>query len=84
MYLTLRHSNGAKTASVTCQIASNTPGFTTASGTASIATSATSAQISITPTSPVGPGYNYTISCPTFSDGNGKWSVTRFEFLINP
>lgn len=84
LYLTLTHGNGVKTASVTCQIASNTPGFTTASGTASIATNATSAQITITTTTPVEAGYNYTISCPTFSDSNGKWSVTRFEFLINP
>lgn len=84
LYLTLSHSNGAKVASVTCQVTSNTPGFATASSTASIQTSDTSASLTLTPTNPIQSGYNYTISCPTFSDGNGKWSVTKFEFLINP
>jgi len=82
LYFTV--SSGNKSATLHCQVESNTTNFTTVTGDASLSSGNTSAQTTLTLNPAIQVGKNYTISCPSYSgDNNGKWKVTKFEFMIN-
>lgn len=85
LYVTYNSSN--KTATLNCQVASNQTGFSTVQGTISIARSQSNATASTTFTlnTPIQPGSNYTISCPSYSgDNNGKVKLNGVSLMINP
>ena len=85
IYITYYSSN--KDGNLTCQIQSNSSGFTTTNTVITFARSQNNATVNSTITLPtsITAGSNYTISCPTKGgDNNGKIEVRNFEFMINP
>ena len=76
-------SAGNKSATLTCQVTSNSSGFTTVSDTVTL-TNQSNVEVTFTLTNPILAGSNYTISCPSHTgDNNGKYKITGFSFLIN-
>ncbi len=85
LYITYTSSN--KKCTLTCQIASNSPGYTTRTTTITLNTNQNNAtaQGTITLTTAIQSGSNYTISCPSRSgNGNDKIKINGFAFIINP
>ena len=83
IYVTYNVSNGAKTATQTCQVTSNSSGFQTVSDTVSLDKNSTSWDTLLTFTNPIQVGSTYTISCSHTGDGNGKYRVASFAFIVN-
>ena len=83
IYVTYSVKNGAKTATQTCQVTSNSSGFQTVSDTVSLDKNSTSWDTLLTFNNPIQVGSTYTISCSHTGDGNGKYNVSSFAFIIN-
>ena len=83
IYVTYSVSNGAKTATQTCQVTSNSSGFQTVSDTVNLNKNSTSWDTTLTLDNHIQAGSNYTISCSHTGDGNGKYKVSSFAFIVN-
>ena len=85
LFISYRTSNGAKLATIYCQVTSNTPGFTTVQNNVQMPINGSSVEMNISLNTSIQKGYNYSIRCNNYNgDGNGKYSINGFEFLINP